>query len=399
MLPSLALNSSRAAEWSIEPSVDLRGEYNDNFELTSGPHSTVWGLILSPDVKFSGTTETFNVTGGLRVNLNRYFGEQGLDTTDYISSLRSTYKTERDVWGLNVDAVRDSTLVSELFETGVALARRQRTRLAANPSWSRSLTEATAIIASYSYSDVHYADTGDTSLIDYSDQTATVGFQSNLSERDVASLTAYYDRYETKPSQSLATTYGIQAGYDCAFSETLHGNLVVGARQTRSTVSAQALVCDGPIFSGICLGNLTLLTETQSETSTGWTLLAALDKKWETAQLSARLSREINPSGVGALVETDRAGIFWNHQWSPTVSYSVDAAIYQSRYVGNIVSGSDSRYYHIEPRVSWKITEWWTLTGGYSYSHTKSTSSPLEASANVVYLVLNYTWPKLSVSR
>src|ERR1700752_3033953 len=85
MLQSVAANLSSAAEWSMEPSVDLRGEYNDNIELTSGPHPTVWGIMLSPDIKFSGTTETLNVTGGLRVNFNRYFGEEGLDTTDYIT--------------------------------------------------------------------------------------------------------------------------------------------------------------------------------------------------------------------------------------------------------------------------------------------------------------------------
>jgi hypothetical protein len=399
MLQPLAANPSRAAEWSMEPSVTLRTEFDDNINFTSAPHPSVWGIKLSPDVKFSATTETLNVTGGLRVNFNRYFGESGLNTNDLIFSLRSSYKTERDVLGLNVDAVRASTLVSELSETGVVQARRQRTRLTANPTWSRHLTEATAITASYSYRDARYADTAGTSLINYREQTATAGLQTNLSERDVASVVAYYDRYETDPAQFQANTYGIQAGYDRAFSETLHGNLVVGVRETRSTVSSQALICDGPILFGICFGNLMLLTSTQSGTSTGYTLVAALDKKWETTQLSARLSREINPSGVGALVQTDRAGVFWNQQWSPTVSYSVDGAVYQSRYVGNIVTGSNSRYYRIEPRVSWKITEWWTLSSGYSYSHVKYENTPIGATANVVYLVLSYTWPKLSVSR
>jgi hypothetical protein len=321
-----------------------------------------------------------------------------LDTTDYISSLRSSYKTQLDVWGFNADAVRDSTLVSELFETGVVVARQQRTRLSANPSWTRLLTESTAFTASYTYNDVRYANAGTNGLTDYRDQTATVGMKSNLSERDVASISAYYDRYETKPSQFLASTYGIEVGYDRAFSETLHGNLVVGLRETRSTLFSQALICGGPIFFGFCLGNVIVLSDTQHSTDTGWTLLAALEKKWETAQLSARLSREINPSGVGSLVETDRFGVYWNDQLSPTVSYSVDAAVYHSRYIGG-VSASDSHYYHIEPKASWKMTEWWTLTGGYSYSHAKTTGTPSAARGNVAYVVLNYTWPKLSVSR
>jgi len=399
MLQSLAANPSRAAEWSMEPSVDLRTEHNDNVHFTSAPHPSVWGIRFSPDVKFSGTTETLNVTGGLRVNFNRYFGEQGLDTTDYIFSLRSSYKTERDVLGLNVDAVRDSTLVSELLETGVVQARRQRNRLAATPSWKRSLTEATAIVASYTYNDVHYADPVGTSLIDYREQTATVGLQSNLSEREVVSATVYYNRFETDPSSFRAKSYGIQAGYDRAFSETLHGFLAVGARATRSTATSQALVCDGPILFGLCFGNLTTVTSVTSGTSTGYTLIASLDKKWETGQVSGRLSRELYPSGVGALVEADRLGVGWIQRWSPTVSSTLDGAVYRSRYVGGIVTGSNSQYYTIEPRVSWKITEWWTLSGGYSYSHVKYASAPVGATRNIVYVVLNYTWPKLSVSR
>src|SRR5437667_1183076 len=151
-LQPLAAHRSRAAEWSMEPSVALRTEYNDNIQLTGASHPSVWGAILSPDVKFSGETETLKVTGGLRVNFNRYFGEQGLDTTDHIASLRSSYKSERDILGLNIESVRDSTLVSELAETGLVVARRQRNRLTANPTWSKYLTERTAITASYGYS-------------------------------------------------------------------------------------------------------------------------------------------------------------------------------------------------------------------------------------------------------
>jgi hypothetical protein len=399
ILQPFAAQLSRAAEWSMEPSVAARTVYNDNFELSAAPHPGVWGVILSPDVEFSGHTETLNVTGGLRLNVNRYFGERGLDSTDHLLTLRSSYKTERDLVGLNIDSVRDSTLVSELFETGVVQARRQRDRLSANPSWSRYLTEATAITASYGYNSVHYADTAGTSLIDYRDQTATLGLRTNLSERDLVSVAAYYDRFETDPKRFEANTYGIQAGYDRAFSETLHGTLVIGARKTGSRISAHALVCEGPILFGICFGDVTTVTSVASSNSTGYTLVASLDKTFETALMSGSLSRAINPSGVGALVQTDRLGVKWTQQWSPTLSASVDASVYQSRYVGNINPASNSRYYRIEPRVSWRITQWWTLSGGYSYSHVKYENRSVAASANAIYAVLSYTWPKLTVSR
>ena len=78
------------AEWSFEPSVGLRTEYNDNIPLTPEPHPSVWGMILSPDVKFSGATETLTVTGGLNLSFNRYLDQPQLNIDNYDLSLRSS---------------------------------------------------------------------------------------------------------------------------------------------------------------------------------------------------------------------------------------------------------------------------------------------------------------------
>jgi hypothetical protein len=399
LLQQLAVHPSLAAEWSMEPSADLAASYNDNITFTAASHPSVWGLQLSPAVQFSGETETLKVAGGLKLDLVRYYGERGLDHNNYYFTSRSSYKTERDVLGLNLAAISDPTLVTELATTGVVVAYRQRTQLTANPSWTRSLTEATAITASYGYNRVNYPDAGGTSLLDYSDQTATIGLQTSLNELNVASVAAYYDRYETNPPSFLANTYGIQAGVDHYFSETLHGTLVVGARKTRSTASSQALVCDGPVLFGICFGNVTTLTSVSERDTTGWTLNAGLEKRWETMTVSGRLSRDIYPTGIGQLVQTNRLQVAWTQQWSPTLSSDVTASAYQSEYVGATVSNSDSRYYRIEPKLSWHITQWWTLGARYSYSRLKYENAGTSANANAFYLTLSYVWPKMSVSR
>lgn len=399
MIAAIAAGTAQAAEWSMESSVALRTEYDDNIQLTAGPHPTVWGILLAPEIKFSGATERLNVTGGVRASFNRYFGESGLDDIDHSLTLRSSYTAERDLFGLNIDSVRDSTLVSELLETGIVQARRERNRLSANPSWRHYLTESMALTTSYGYTDVRYADTHNTSLIDYRDQQATVGLQWNPNERDLLTVTGHYDWYETNPKTFEAKTYGLQARYDHAFSETLRGALALGARNTQSTQSAEALFCSGPILFGLCFGTLSPITLVANDTSTGYTFLATIDRKFETALLSGKLSREINPTGVGALVQTDRLGVTWQQQLSPTVNFFVDTSIYDSRYVGKFVVGSNSRYYRIEPRITWKMTDNWTLLGGYSYAHVQYEHHTASASANTVYLLVSYTWPKLSISR
>src|SRR5258707_11153005 len=137
MLQSLTPSLSQAAEWSMEPSVDLRGEYDDNVNFTSRPHPSVWAIKFSPDVKFSGATEALDVTGRIRVNVNRYFGENGLDTTEYITSLHSSYKTERHLLGLNIEAVRGCTPMQEAAGNGGGEKPRAPNGVNANPCWGR----------------------------------------------------------------------------------------------------------------------------------------------------------------------------------------------------------------------------------------------------------------------
>jgi hypothetical protein len=285
-----------------------------------------------------------------------------------------------------------------LSETGVVQPRRQRNRLVINPSWSRSLTEKTLVKVDYSDSVVNYEDTSGTGLIDYRDQTASATLQHALTMRTVLNLSAYYDRFETDPANFKATTHGIATGVNHQFSETLRGELTLGARKTQSTVASQALICTGPVLFGICFGQLTRTTLAREESSSGYTLSANLEKRWETTVVSGRLSRDITPTGVGALVERDTLSASWIRDVSPTLKASLGASAYRSRYIGDIVSGSDSQYYSVEPKLSWRMTERWTLDTGYTHSRVEYETSE-DATANTVYLMLSYIWPKIAVSR
>ena len=55
--------------------------------------------------------------GAANLNFNRYFGEEGLDNTDGALGLRSDYRAERNTYGLNLQLVRDNTLLGELAPT------------------------------------------------------------------------------------------------------------------------------------------------------------------------------------------------------------------------------------------------------------------------------------------
>ena len=88
----------RGADWFIEPAASLRGEYTDNLTRSPGFHSTVWAAVFSSEVKFGRTTETLEVKGGLKANVNQY-SDSELDTEDYFATATSKLNDPRQSRG------------------------------------------------------------------------------------------------------------------------------------------------------------------------------------------------------------------------------------------------------------------------------------------------------------
>lgn len=392
-----------AAEWSIEPSIRLREEYNDNIHLTTAPHSGVWQTSLSPSVKLSSKTEVTEVSGLAQIGFNRFTGEQGLNRNDKLFSLLASLQSERNTWAMNASYKQDSTADSERVATGIVQARTQRSVLGVNPSWTRTLTERVLLKLDYGFQDVKFE--SHVNLNDYTFQQVGGALQYRLSERDTVSLSVNYSKtdYAPKVSEVLSPSYlltttankadvrNVQLGIDHAFSETLSGSVALGMRKTL-LLSEQS--------QAVCLGCFPLSAKSETH-GTGSSFSAKLEKKFEAAKVSGFASREAIQSGSG-LVETDRFGMSLNKDLTEAMTGAVDAILYRTRYIGSTSPGS--RYFTFEPRLSWRFMEWWTLDSGYRYARSESDATANAAisnvvTANTVYLNLIYNWPKMAISR
>lgn len=389
-----------AAEWSYQPAVSLRGEYNDNILLTPQAHDTVWGVTVSPSLRLRGRSETLDVSGDFRLNINRYEGMSGLDSEDQIFRLDVARQGELDRLALAASLVRDSTLASELVDTGLATARRQRRKLALDPSWQRSLDQRTSLGLSYSLADVRYEDTIGTQLVDYRNQGVSVGVTRQLTEREQGSLAVSYSRYESLPGgQFESDQAGLRLGYARSFTERLRGDLGIGYRHTDTTLHSQALVCSGPIVAGLCVGTLSPVASTVKADSHGWLLDLNLEHTLETGSVAVKLSRESLPTGLGALAERDRVLLSYMRKLSPTLSLGLDASAYQTRFLEAAYRASDSRYYRLEPRLVWRLSPEWSLEGRYWHALQQYDVGANDARVNGLFLTLSYQWPQVAKSR
>lgn len=401
-----------AAEWSVEPTVTLRQEYNDNINLTALPHKAVWGTILSPAITFSGKSETLEVSGGAQLNFNRYTGAKGLDSDDRIFAFASQLINERNTWGLNVTSRRDSTRATEQASTGNVLPRAQRNALVITPSWVHSLTDRLTLRLEYTINNVTYDDGATVGLVDSKYEGVVASAVYLLTDTDKLTLSGAHSK-STSIGSSVSNTDEIRAGITHAFSETLQGDVQVGMRRTTSTYLTDVYSCPGIRGTPIKLGSVyqcaekfgagyavfgaAQLVDPRTSTS-GTSLNLGLSKKMgETDSLTARLSRDISPSGRGLLIETDHLSLGYSKRFSETLSGSINTDLYRYRYPS--IANSGGQYFTIAPTLSWQLSEWWFLDSGLQYANQKIEGATTSVSSNLIYGSIRYNWPKIAVSR
>lgn len=369
---------SGAAEWSVEPSASLQEEVNDNIRMTPGPHRTVRGTRFSPEMKIGVETERMRIEGYLLMNVNRYSGEEGLDATDYFFSFPSRlHLTERDTLKGEASYRLDSTLQSELIETGRVLDRRQRRLGTLSPAWTRAITARASLEGGYRLTDARYEGNG-AGLFDYQTHTGTVRFLYHLSEKDRIGVTGSYARYSAPSIRFRSDDAGVRAEATHLFSETVKGVFSAGAHRTVSAARLQ---------------------EISRDREWGWVVRGDLEKEWESTSFHSGLSRDIQPSGSGALVEVDHLSVSVARRWSPVVTLSLGADAYRSRPLRDDAAGSKSRYYRIQSGWRWLWAERWSLDASYSYSGQKYEQAPKGAVSNAAHLKVSYHGAKWSVSR
>lgn len=376
-LPATWPTSAQAAEYSLLPSITMRGEYSDNIRLTTAPHDSVWGVGLQPRLGAKYATETTELSGTGGLNIKGYTQESDLNAVDLLVKLsgRQSYATGQV--GFGVDYVRDSTLASELEQTGLVLTRKQRDSLNLRPDWTWQITQRTGLTLGYQYTDVSYQDAQSAGLVNYRNHTFSSALRYEISPRSDVIGTLAYQQYEPSGSTAKVDTTSLLVRYSQRFSETLRGSAGIGLASTSSRGFPS-----GDTQSDRVLGHL------------------GLERQFENGQVAVHFSRDVGPSGSGGLTQTDRAALEWLGKLRETLSLRVAGAAYHTRFIDQQQNGQNgSKYYQVEPRLTWQATSDWGLEAGYRYQWRKNEFETSSADANTLYLNAIYNWPKQAISR
>jgi hypothetical protein len=366
-----------AAEWSAAPSLSVKGLYNSNLLLFNG-HNQVWGDWVTPDLKFKGSTESLWVEGGAKAEFVHYYGDQDRALTNLYFPLKASYRSDRNTFGFDGGFTRDNTLQGELQRTGLVLAFTQRSLLTAAPSWKFGITERLSWQSGYQFMNAEYENGTQLGLVNYQVQAGSTGMTYNLSERDQVQLTGEYTLVSTPSIDQTSNYYGAQGGGTHDFGRELIGTISGGIRFVNST-----------------RGSLT-------DHTTVWVYNGTLSKRFERTTIQIDVSRNINPSGFGRLLKTDRVSVSLSHNLTETLTASLSGGLYFVGAVATQSSGGNfpqTKYATINPAISWKFSQWWTFDVGYTYAERAVGSLNQWNFANSTFIMLTYGGPKWTMSR
>jgi hypothetical protein len=394
-----------AAEWTAQPSITARHEYNDNINLSIHPHSSVRGSFLTPSLDFGVNTAVWQVSGGVSATQRRYSGQAGLDRDDNTSRLSTAYRTERNTWQLSASRSLDSLLATDLItpDTGVAQGQRQTETRSVAPSWSWMYSERTMLQVMYQLSEVSYENTLSGGLYDYDYRSTTVVLSNQVSELNRVFITGGYSSFQVPNTGFDSDTVNLQVGATRIFSSTVQGTLQAGRRNTESFTRG-----GNPIFSRfstVINGEVvdvlvqTGVTQDARLEDTGSVYSGNLERQFERALARVTVSRTLNPTGSGGQSEQDMLGLILKNPLTPRLMWSVSGNRLKTRVFEGNITNSDLTYYDFNSGLEWQWLRDWNVGLNYRYGHVKRVVESESADSNSVYLTLIYRPLKLSISR
>ena len=139
----LTLTSSvaGAAEWTVSPQISVSADYQDNPQLILKDAQEVGVVSLDARAVLAASAESAQLSATPRVHATRYPDYAEFDNDSQGLALSYQYESERSLWSVAGDTARDSTVTTELEDTGFVQARKWRSSSSFNPAWSGELLD------------------------------------------------------------------------------------------------------------------------------------------------------------------------------------------------------------------------------------------------------------------
>lgn len=321
-----------AAEWSITPNYSASVDYDSNRRLQADAKSS-GATVLAVDLLFKRALEDLQFTVEPRYAWRRFTDASFGNGDDRTVSTGINWARERSLLQLTAYYGDQSTLTTELLETGLVSADTHRRLGQAGMSWNWNQTEQRTLVAQLSYMDVSYYGRNAVLLPGYRYPSGSLGERFTFSERGSFTLSAYGSLLQSDTRGNSSHTAGLQGQLIYQFSERTDLNASLGESKR--------------ILGG--------------EGSYGTDASISLNHSLYLGRVSLGYTRSLVPYGTGFLVQQQQLTAVLAYPLTPFLDSNLAFLRVQNNDVAVLLRIDRPSYSSLSAGLSWHPAETWSV--------------------------------------
>lgn len=361
--------SAFAFDNTVVPFIEVTEKYNDNVLFQRIEKEDDFITTIHPGLRFQHDSEISKIDTVLESYLNYYAKEADLNEQHYrgMIDLDSRF-LERWQFKANAEYIRDTTLESQLLETGRVFERDDRNQFESDLRGIFKVTELSSVSLRYRYRQVEYESDDN---VNFNVDAVNLSILRKL--RNQVDTINLYGGYSYNESENREIdTYNTGLGWSRELTDVYRIRMSGGYRTSK-----------------------TLTIDREEESSDGFTVDINLFRKGEIYEALIGYRRGLTNAASGEYLEVDRIYGHLQRHLSERSWVRVDGRVVFSRQDSDIAA-DNSRFFQVAPRLGYRVTENSVFSVGYSYSHDYDDEQEDEKSAdrNVVFISFRVDFPK-----
>lgn len=327
-----------AAEWQVVPSANIGTSYADNPRLLPSGGSSSEGAVGEINASLRRLTETTELSLRPRLYSSHYSDDDSLSSDNQYLTAGYRWLGERSEWKSEAGLTRDTTLTSELGETGLVQTNRRRQATTFSVAPSVMLTERVSGGIQMYLLDNRYHDAELTGLVDYR-YTALSLFSSMTLSDAGSSFTV------TAQSGNLSAD-------------------IPGSGDTRDGTLRLSWTYQPWLLWTVSLSGGPSVVETDAGNDSGAVFDAEIKRQGERWSLVTTAGRSLSPTGRGVLTRRDQVTLRLNRSITERLSATVGAQWVRNEDLlpQQRLATYQVDYGRLDLSANWRLSRDWSLS-------------------------------------
>lgn len=369
-LMALTVGPAQAEGWFWQNNARVFTEQNDNIHLSTTNVVDAANIGVSAQSSISLESETSRAAITPSVSYRQYSSDQDLDHGSAGLDLDLVKVYERTQVGMTGGYTRNTTLTSELEDSGRLQTKIDRNNIKLQPFVRYKITPLSGIKLGMSYHLADYVDGEAKGYYDYDQQQVNLAYELDMTRRDLLTATLFASQYSADALNNDTQTTGLELGWQHRFSEN-----------TDSIVSAGGYQLDSEFTSGGTVFE---------DSSNGALFQVTLNHKSPLNRFTVGGSSRLEPSSLGIVRRNHRFDASVTHLFTERVSASLGAVALRVDSTDDRYSGDDRDYHALDTSVAWNLDALWRLRAGYRYAKQQYDNDNDAADSNRVSISVEY---------